>query len=138
MAEVHNVRLTVGRVPSGREFATVTYDIHFTPVERQLRMRFDEWIVLFERDDDLDRYYQRADANLGLRWEGQGDPDDLIGQIHFGPVTANAPVVSRSHTRDWNFPNNESGDEEYRALVQVYPEIRPGRAWSNEVSVNLA
>jgi hypothetical protein len=138
MAEVRNVRLTAGRVPSGNEFATVEYDIFFTDAERELGLRFDEWVSLYERDDDLDRYYAMGDANIGTRREAVGNQDDHIGQIHFGPVTATASVVHRAHTREWNFPNNEGGAEEYRALVQVYPEIRTGSAWSNEQSINLA
>ena len=139
MAEVRNIKLSVGRGASGMEFAEVSYDVDFAPDETKLDLRFSEWAILFERDDELDAFHRRAGANVGLRWFPRGNPDDFIGYIFKGLIQPNGnSTIHRSHKRDWNFPNNENGNEEYRALVQIIPEITTGGGWSNEVSVNLA
>lgn len=138
MARVTNITLNVGRTASGREFAEVEYDIQFSDSEIALNLDFEEWVMLFERDNDLDRYIETAEANTEVAWLNSGN-DDYIGQVHYGTVQPNGNrTVHRSHRREWNFPSNESGREEYRALVWARPEIRAGRGWSNEVSIDLA
>ncbi|MCK4603979.1 MAG: hypothetical protein KAU41_04680 [Deltaproteobacteria bacterium] len=138
MARVTNITLNVGRAAGGQEFAEVEYDIQFSNTEVALNLDFEEWVMLFERDNDLDRYVETAEANTQVLRFDSGN-DDYIGQVHYGAVRPDGnATVHRSHRREWSFPNNEAGREEYRSLVWVRPEIRAGRGWSNEVSINLA
>ena len=136
MARVNNVSLNVGKTGT-KEFAEVEYDINFSGSEVKLGLAFEEWVMLFERDNALDDYLEAADYNTAILRMHSGN-DDYIGQVHYGTVRPNGnSTVHRKHRREWNFPNNEAGAEEYRALVWVRPEIRSGRSWSNEVSANL-
>jgi hypothetical protein len=139
VAHVRDVRLDVGRAPSGLEFAEVSYTVDFTAAEVDLNLPFTEYIVLWERDEELDSYVQPADP-IGITRVGVGRGDDLIGVIYKGDSSIRPNgrrSISRNHRREWRFPENESGREEYRALVQVIPDIRLGGAWSNEVSIDL-
>ncbi len=137
MAKVSNVQLSVGQ-ESEVEFAEVTYDIEFSTTEVDLDVRFTEWVYLLERDADLDSYVDTVERNLGFAKFPIGNSDDLIGEVFRGTVRPDGhDVLHRTHRNDWNFPANEAGAEEYRALVLVVPEIRRGAAWSNEVSRNL-
>jgi hypothetical protein len=137
MAKVRNVNLVVGHGPEG-EFAEVSYDVEFNRTELALNMGFYELIALMERDEGLDTYFPGFPASV-LQYPS-GNLDDNIGTVFKGPDVMHPDgesVVHRRHRRDWRFPNNESGPEEYRALVIVRPELWEGAAWSNEVSVNL-
>ena len=142
MARVSDVRLNVGRAASGLEFAEVSYDVEFSPTEQELNVRFDEVALLFERDNALDTYVESFGAggfDFELTLFRQGKLDDYIGEIFKGSVQPNGDaLVHREHRREWSFPNNESGREEYRAFVLVIPEIRRASAWSNEMSIDLA
>ncbi len=136
MATITNVTLNVGKAGS-QEFAEVEYDVQFSAAEVSLNLQFEEWVMLFERDGGLDRYLESAELNTGLMRAHSGN-DDYIGQVHYGTVSpGGSSTLHRTHRREWSFPNNESGAEEYSALVWVRPEIRAGRSWSNEVSANL-
>lgn len=138
MAEVKNIQLTVGRAPSGRDFAEVSYDIEFTQTERDLNVHFFEFVLLFERDDDLDRYFEAVNNPDQIELLRRGNTDDFIGQVGSGLIVpGDNTTLHRNVRREWRFPNNESGNEEYRALVQVVPQIRRGAGWSNEVKANL-
>jgi len=141
MATVRNIRLKIGRVAGGREFADVSYDIVFSEAERRLNLLCREVVSLYERDDALDRYIVRADTDPANRpaLVANQDTDDFIGTVRDGSVRPNhAGVLHRRFRREWDFPNNEWGNEEYRSLVTVAPEIRTGAGWSNEVSINVA
>jgi hypothetical protein len=139
MARVRNVALSIGRVNSSTEFAEVSYDIEFSGAEVTLDLEFKEFVSLFERDDDLDEFYQEWGSNLGIQWRARGNLDDYIGVVRDGSIRPDGVAVHhRTHRREWAFPSNESGNEEYRALVLVAPEIYRGSGWSNEVSINLA
>jgi hypothetical protein len=139
MARVRNVQLTAGRGSDGREFAEVTYDIAFSDAEVSLNLQFDEMVLLAERDEKLDGFFQDWGSNLDVQQIAVDNPDDFIGTIHEGTIKPEGRrTVRRTHRREWPFPRNEDGNEEYRALVMVVPEIYRGSAWSNEVSINLA
>jgi hypothetical protein len=74
-----------------------------------------------------------------MHWFANGNLDDYIGPIFKGTIQPGGQAtIHRTHRREWNFPSNESGAEEYRALVLIVPEIRRASAWSNEVKINLA
>jgi hypothetical protein len=140
MARVSNVELSVGRAASGLEFAEVSYDIEFSTTEQDLNLRFAEVAMLFERDSALDTFVEQMGViDFGLAWLPKGNLDDFVGEIFNGSVRPDGEaVVHREHRREWSFPDNEDGREEYRAFILVIPEIRRASAWSNEVSINLA
>jgi hypothetical protein len=144
MAILRNITLTVGRLPSGDEFAEVFYDVDFGDVEISHDFWYGEQIYLMERDEGADIISRhvgaRADGS-NLLADPKGDPDGMIGPVFnrrssFRP--AGRRTVRRSHRREWAFPRNESGPEEYRALVVVTPEIWQDSAWSDKVTMNLA
>jgi hypothetical protein len=142
MAVVTNVALAVGK-EGDQEFAEVSYDIQFTETEIRLNIPFREWVQLFERDGPLDHFVVSSEDSPNMVQKVVGNPDDDIGIIADPIYPASVrpdgrATVNRTVRRAWDFPRNESGPEEYRALVQVFPEIWSATAWSNEVSINLA
>ena len=138
MALVENIKLSLGKVHSELEFAEVSYDILFSEDEQTLNLRFTEGILLFERDSQLDMYYRNLVHNIGIAGYPIGTRDDFIGQVYGGFIRPNGNTsLHREHRREWRFPNNEDGVEEYLALVMVIPEITRGSGWSNEVHINL-
>jgi hypothetical protein len=158
MATVENVQLTIGPGIGERQRAHVSYDIEFTETEAKLNIPFDEVVVLYERDDGPDSYvevlgedmliasepakYAYGSAkflHLSAPADGKDtESDDYIGIVGRGVVFPQGrKTVRREYLADWFFPPNESGPEEYRALVWILPHIRRGSAWSNEVVVNL-
>lgn len=141
MAQVLNVVLQVGRGSGDREFATIEYDIEFREAEIAQNLWFDEFVALLDIDDERDRYLNLLGAEYLHAHFAVGNIDDDIGVIHFAKNSVRPDgqaLVHRSFKRDWDFPDNESGDEEYRALIVVTPEVHAASAWSNEVHINLA
>lgn len=139
MAQIIKPKLAVGRTAAGVEFAEVSYQIQFSADEVRLGLRFTEDVRLWERDDSLDSFYRGVGSSRIGRQESHGNTDDDIGLVYSGTVNpSGSSVHSRLWRKEWNFANNESGPEEYRALIQVVPEVNSGTAWSNEVSLNLA
>ena len=67
---------------------------------------------------------QQQGLEAGLTRGALGDPD-------------HRDVVDLEFRREWDFGNQESGNEEYRALITAYPDIRGATRFSNEVSANL-
>lgn len=140
MANVSNVRLAMGRVSSSIEFAEVTFSINFSSQEVKENLVFGLYIPLFERDDALDTYHFEPNGAFGgsVNWRSLGDLDDFITWISFESIRPNGNnTIVLTRRKEFNVGNQESGDEEYRALVWVIPEIVEGKAWSNEVSINL-
>jgi hypothetical protein len=148
MATVKNVHLKVGRGDDGREFAEVSYDVHFSPTEVELNIPFHERVMLYEIDDSLDDYvdaFGADDMAVPPRRPAPalitaGDRDDVTGEVFIGEDSVRPDgktFVSRVHLKRWRFPSNESGDEEYKALVMVTPSICRSTSWSDTVSINL-
>lgn len=138
MATVLNVKLNVGKSSTGREFAEVSYDIRFSTFEVAHNLNFDEHVRLWDRDDGLDRYYRGVGSPFIARQQSEGNSDDLIGLIHAGTIRPNgSTIIHRKFRAEWDFGGNESGPEEYRALVDVVPEVGAASAWSQEAVLNL-
>lgn len=140
MANVSNVRLAMGRVNSTMEFAEVTFTIRFSNQEVKENLAFGLFIPLFEIDDQLDTYHWEANGafNVSVNWRSIGNQDDFITWITsevIHPNGNNTLVLTRR--KDFNVGNQESGNEEYKALVWAVPEIVEGKAWSNTLSINL-
>jgi hypothetical protein len=148
MATVKDVQLFVGRGLDGKDIAEVSYNILFSPIEVRLDIPFHERVMIYEQDDELDRYVELFGLDINgippprpaLEQLDRGDHDDWIGLL-FNQEDSVRPdgqaVVNRMHSKSWRFPSNESGNEEYKALVVVTPSICRSSAWSNTVSINL-
>lgn len=143
MATVRDIKLEVGRT-EGTEFAQVEYDVDFSDAERQLGLRFREVIDLMEKDGTRDYFAWSAQTNPFEQASGQtlqftpGGRDEWPGRIHDGTdLVATDSTVHRSWREDWDFGDQESGSEEYIAMVRVIPEISMGGGWSEQVSANL-
>jgi len=90
---------------------------------------------LYERDGDLDHYIPVGGTHKKIP---RGNPDDYIGYIGMQVVRPDGEDSKEiQFEREWDFGDQESGNEEYRTLVHAYPEIRRDIQWSNEVRINL-
>jgi hypothetical protein len=150
MARLRNVRLNVGPASSGNQFVHITYDVDFEEIEIRLNMWFSETIAFLDRDGKLDNlleaYGNEDTPGLALINNPQGNRDDAIALIITTPEAGTTHVfrpdgrtsLTRDRRLEFRFPDNESGPEEYRALVIVTPQVWGASAWSNEVSINLA
>lgn len=136
MARISNVNLEVGR--SGEnEFARVRCRVSFSASERDLDIPFLVYADLYERDDALDVYVAH-DSDLFAAQMPRGNRDDLVGEIGRRIVRPNGDSnVDLDIRRDFDFGDRENGNEEYRALVSAYPDIRGDTRFSNEVVANL-
>lgn len=140
MASVSNVRLRMGRRTATLEFAEVSFNINFSSSEVAHNLAFGLYTVLFEIDDSLDVYHRNQNGafNHSLEWKANGDRDDFVNWLDSRVIRPNGDST-RSFTirKDFNVGNQEAGNEEYRAYVNVIPEITTGQAWSNQLSINL-
>jgi hypothetical protein len=136
MCNISRVRLEVGREASGLEFARVTCRISFSQTERDLNLRFRTRALLYERDETLDVY--TLGATTSTTQIPRGNRDDLVGSIGSQSVRPDGQAFQDlEFRRAWNFGDQESGNEEYRAIVRAIPDIRGDIAVSSEVSANL-
>lgn len=68
----------------------------------------------------------------------RGDSDTYIGHIQTKLARPGGKsYVDIKLSRDWDFGDQEVGNEEYRALIHAIPEICSDLEWSNEISINL-
>ena len=136
MANLSNIRLEVGRVNGSTEFARVRGVVSWSGREQQENLAYVVQANLRERDDSRDTWNMLPDGQI-TRHE-RGDEDDTVGFIGsttlFPNNQSSRPFEIR---RNFNFGDQESGNEEYYAVVTVVPEIRGDLAFSNEVSANL-
>ena len=140
MANVSNVRLAMGRVSNSIEFAQVSFSINFSGQEVKENLAYGLYIPLFEIDDDLDIYNLEPNGafSVSINWEPVDDRDDFVAWISTEVIRPNGnSTISLTRRREFDVGNQESGDEEYKALVWVVPEIVEGKAWSNTLSINL-
>lgn len=136
VARIGNIQLEVGRTGSD-EFARVRFRLNFSASERSLNMPFLVFADLYERDDGLDTYIAH-DPNLFAAQLNRGNRDDLVGEIGRRTVRPDGQGFRDVELRrDWDFGNQESGNEEYVALVSAYPDVRGDTRFSNEVVANL-
>ena len=143
MATVSNARLRMGRVNATMEFAEVTFSIIFSAAEVAQNLSFGVHTMLFERDEKLDLYVPTPNgafdaSNTRLSILAREEEDDLISWIDSRTIRPNGQNTRLISVRkELNVGNQEEGNEEYRAFVNVVPEITSGQAWTNEVSINL-
>ncbi|MGI8638366.1 MAG: hypothetical protein ACR2MG_00200 [Pyrinomonadaceae bacterium] len=140
MANVSNVRLAMGRVSDRMEFAEVSFSINFSGQEVKENLVFGLYIPLFEIDDDLDIYHLEPNGafSVGINWQPVDDRDDFVTWISAETIRPNGnSTIFLTRRKEFDVGNQESGNEEYKALVWVIPEIVEGKAWSNTLSINL-
>lgn len=140
MASISNARLRMGRVSSTQEFAEVTFSVNFSGAEVSQNLAFGLYTALYERDDSLDTYHADQNGAFSFRivTRANGNADDFVQWIDSRAVRPDGQNT-RFFTvrREFNVGNQEAGNEEYRAFINIIPEITTGQTWTNEVSVNL-
>ena len=136
MARISNLRLQIGRVSTSVEFAELTLTVNWTSREVTENMWYLLSGYLVERDDGRDFYDMLPDGNL--HWLRIGNLDDFIGTVQKFWVRPNGSS-SRAITmrRNWDFGDQEGGNEEYLGVATVVPEQRSDIKFSNEVSINV-
>ena len=136
MANITSIRLRVGRVSSAIEFAELVIRVNWTARERRENMAYLLSGFVVERDDGRDFFDMLPDG--GIHWKSVGNLDDFIGTVGRRWIRPNG-LSSRTYTlrRNWDFGNQEWGNEEYMGIGTVVPELRSDIKFSNEVSVNL-
>lgn len=136
MANLFSIRLEVGPVNSSIEFARVTGIVSWSAREQQENLAYVVRANLRERDDSRDTWNMLPDGQI-TRLE-RGDDDETVGFIGsttlFPNNQSSRPFNIR---RNFDFGDQEPGQEEYYAVVTVVPEIRGDLAFSPEVRVNL-
>lgn len=137
MADITNLHLSVGRSTGGREFARASGRVAWTARETRDNKAYLLRVFLVEQDDSRDFFDTLPDGNI--HWLSIGNLDDYIGHVFSQWIRPNG---RRNHNfnerRDWHFPNNEVGEEEYVAVATVVPEDHGDVAFSNRVDINLA
>jgi hypothetical protein len=128
MAQVSNIKVTLGRDPSGLQFAEVAYDVHFEATEVARNSRFIEAIYLAERGEVFDTDLHDA----GVRQLLRGAADDFLSQIFVDPEgnlrPEGASTIRRVHRKEWNemeSPSIAPSGDEYQALVFIAAPERP-------------
>ena len=143
MAQVNNVRLKMGRASSGLEFAEVNCSVNFSNQEVRQNLAFGLHIFIYEKDDKLDIYHLEANGmlNVGVRLHSDNqfdDEDEFVRRFSREIIRPNGnTMLPIGRREEFDVGNQEDNNEEYLALVWVVPEIVEGKAWSNEVSINL-
>ena len=140
MANLSGIRLQVGRVSGSTEFAIVTGTVSWSNREQEENLTYRVRASLRERDGARDTWNMLPDGRITQ--VTRGDADDLVPNTgnEIGSITllpnnqSSRPFEIR---RNFDFGGQESGNEEYYAVVTVVPEIRGDLAFSNEVSSNL-
>ncbi len=136
MANISFLDLDVGRRTSGTEFARLTVTVTWTNREVQENLYYRLASYLIEQDDGLDFVDMVPDG--GIQWEDIGGLDDYVGPIRSQWIRPRG-ATSRTYVleRTWNFGDQESGSEEYRAVATVVPEVRSDYRITGIVSANL-
>lgn len=136
MARISDLRLEVGRSSGTIEFARLRGRVNWTWREVNENLWYRLSAALVERDDGRDFFDMLPDGNI--HWYSVGNLDDWIGWIG-GTWMRPGGVSSRTFDlrRNWDFGNQESGNEEYLGIATVVPEVRSDIKFSNEVSINL-
>ena len=140
MANVSNVELRMGRVSSTLEFAEVRFTLNFSPQEVSQNLLFGLYIPLFEVDDALDSYHWEPNGffRVGVNWRAFGGLDDFVTWVAQETIRPNGnSTLMLTRRAEFDVGNQEWGNEEYKAMVWVVPEIVEGKAWSNTLRINL-
>ena len=136
MARILNVSLEVGRA-GPEEFARVQFRVNFSASEQELNIPFLVFADLYERDDGRDRFIAH-DPDLFAAQVTRGNRDDLVGEIARRTIRPDGEAtIALDLRRDFDFGDQEGGNEEYFAMISAYPDIRGDTRFSNEVVANL-
>lgn len=136
MASISNLKLSVGRVSGKTEFAEVSLVVHWSDLEKKENMSYFLRTFLIEQDEKRDFYNMKPDGNI--QWKNTEDLDDYVGYID-GQWIRPDGSSSRSlkFRREFDFGNQERGDEEYIGIATIVPDLRADMQISNLVKANL-
>jgi hypothetical protein len=136
MAAITRVNLDVGRVSSQIEFAVLNITVEWNSREVQENLSYLLRGFLIEQDDGLDFFDMNPDGSI--HWEDIGDLDDYVGLIGSQWVRPDGSTLRNFRfRREWNFGDQESGNEEYIGIATIVPETQGDIRFSPEVSANL-
>ncbi len=136
MARISQLDLDVGRATSSIEFAKLDVTVRWTSREVRENLSYLLSGYLIEQDDGLD--FIDMKPNGGIHWEDIGNLDDFVGTVQQRWIRPNGQA-SRQYVlqRNFDFGNQESGNEEYRGIATVVPEIRSDIRLTGILSANL-
>jgi hypothetical protein len=139
MATIGRVSLEMGRAGDNQEFARVTSEVLFTEREIQENLNYTVQVELVEEDELIDIYIPVISFGESRFFAvPRENKDDRIKR--FGPFTIRPDgrsSVAFERLEQFDVGDQESGNEEYRALVSVIPELSPDYRVSNLVKINL-
>ena len=136
MASISNVKLSVGRVSGKIEFAEVSLIVRWSALEVRENMPYFLRTFLVEQDEQIDFYTMKPDGNI--QWKNTQDTDDYVGYIDGQSLRPNgASSKSLKFRREFDFGDQERGNEEYIGIATIVPELRGDIRFSNLVKANL-
>lgn len=141
MVQITKVDLKVGRrTNNSLEFADVAVKVEWTQREVSENLAYYLSIYLVEQDDPS-FYDMRPDGSI--HWHSNGNGDDYVGTVISDKYPGlwvrpdGRSVHTFTYDRDWEFGDQERGDEEYKAIATIVPEIRGDISSSSRVIANL-
>jgi hypothetical protein len=141
MPRVEVTEFEVARVAPGHlhEFVRVKATVTFTATEVRLNVPCTVLAELWEVDDGMDQFMAATQRfSFPMTPIVSGDADDRVRRLPPQVVQPDGRSrVTVTIEERFDIGDQESGDEEYRAVVFVIPEIRADVAMSNEVIANL-
>ncbi len=140
MARIGQVSLEMGRkMGSPLEFADVRTEISFTQREIEENLEYTVQVLLVEQNDALDMRVPLINGDqVVFSPIGRGKWDEVIRQFRPFKIRPDGRRADTIEIREeFEIGDQESGDEEYWALVLVVPEISEAVRWSNRVQINL-
>jgi len=160
MAEIQDVTLEMGRVAGQQEleFATVGFRIRFSPGEVALNLEYEIHLAIVEQDEGIDAYILvpngfRAQGTIVSRrsrpdtvqQHRRGDQDNFVYYRKSSALRRDGYTIrpdgeaekSMLIRVEFDVGDQERGEDEYRALVWVVPEITSGHNRSDILRVNL-
>ena len=133
MCHISNIILEVGRDPSSgdKEFAKVVCRLYFTQMEKNLNMPFHVKAHLYGINDQLYYDINRDEESQKVPVENS---DDYVGYIGFAAVHPDGNHYKDVELyREWDFEEQEGGDEEYKVSVHACPNNCTDFRWGREV-----
>jgi hypothetical protein len=141
MPRVEVTGFEVARVAPGHlhEFVRVKATVTFTATEIRLNVPCTVLTELWEVDDGMDHFIAATQRfSFPMTPIVSGDADDRVRRLPPQVVRPDGrSTVTVIIQETFDIGDQESGDEEYRAVVFVIPEIRADVAMSNQVIANL-
>ncbi|NEZ68294.1 hypothetical protein D0962_37140 [Leptolyngbyaceae cyanobacterium CCMR0082] len=154
MATLRNVKLDIPNLYP--QFATLTFEVRFSPAEVQLDLDYYVHAALSERDAQRDPYIIWTNGSA-TRVQLTKD-DDFIGYFPTQKISPNGqsrrsirmslqlsrtsseglvPIPRVNVAKAGKYDEGGNNPQEYFALVQVNSELAPATVFSNEVRTDV-